>query len=151
MFASNSSFNALSLSLLLMTPAAHAAPPVSQGADWAKVVEALLSVSACQDRLVQANRAKCYRNNSQQACRYLPEGVEKENCILEYSYNRVPQNAGLPSHPPRVMSPFKTDDQSLNNSTAAQAGALPTDSAPDELDSAIKILLQDKARAPVVQ
>ena len=151
MFNTISSFKTLSVSLLLVTSAAHAEPYAPQGPDWARVAQALLSVSACQNRLVEADRAKCYRNNSSQACRYLPEGVEKENCLIEYSYNRVPQKTGMPSHPPLVISPFKSDGQALNNTASVKPTPLPAESAPDELDSKIKFLLHDQGQAPVTR
>ncbi|MCU1753956.1 hypothetical protein [Pseudomonas helleri] len=151
MFNSTSSFKTLSVSFLLMASAAHADPHVAPGADWAKVVQAVLSVSSCQNRLVEADRAKCYKNNSAQACRDIPEGVQKENCIIEYSYNRVPQKTGMPARPPLVISPFKSDGQALNNTASMKATPQPVESAPDELDSTIKFLLHDQEQAPVVR
>lgn len=151
MFNSTSSLKTLSASFLLMASAAHADPHVAPGADWAKVVQAVLSVSSCQNRLVEADRAKCYKNNSAQACSNVPEGVEKENCIIEYSYNRVPQKTGLPARPPLVISPFKSDGQALNNTASVKATPQPAESAPDELDSTIKFLLHDQGQAPVTR
>ena len=151
MFNSTSSLKTLSASFLLMASATHADPHVAPGADWAKVVQAVLSVSSCQNRLVEADRAKCYKNNSAQACSNVPEGVEKENCIIEYSYNRVPQKTGLPARPPLVISPFKSDGQALNNTASVKATPQPVESAPDELDSTIKFLLHDQGQTPVVQ
>lgn len=151
MFDSTSTLKALGASLLLMTGAAQAAPVISQEPDWAVAVQVLLSAGLCQNRLVEADRAKCYRDNSQQACRNATEGVEKENCITEYAYNRVPQKTGMASQKPLVMSPFKTDENQLNNASSAKAGSLPVESAPDELDSKIKFFLHDKEKSSVVQ
>lgn len=151
MFDSTSTLKAFGASLLLMTSVTQAAPVISQEPDWAVAVQVLLSAGLCQNRLIEADRAKCYKDNSHQACRDAPEGVEKENCITEYSYNRVPQKTGLPSQKPLIMSPFKNDQNQLNTTSAAKTVSLPTESVPDELDSKIKLFLHDKEKPSVVQ
>ena len=151
MFDSTSTLKAFGTSLVLMSSVAQAAPVISQEPDWAVAVQVLLSAGLCQNRLVEADRAKCYRDNSHQACRNTPEGVEKENCITEYSYNRVPQKTGRPAQKPMIMSPFKNDENQLNNDSAAVTGSLPAESVPDELDSKIKLFLHDKEKPSVVQ
>jgi len=90
----------------------------SGGTGWGKLAQVLLAVSACQNRLLETERAACFKRNARQACQYAPEGVEKDNCIKEYSgYSKPADNASSkePSptvrsysanQPPKLLQPF---------------------------------------------
>jgi hypothetical protein len=112
----------------------------SGGTGWGKLAQVLLSVSTCQNRLLETERAACFKRNARQACQYAPEGIEKENCIKEYSAYSVPSDTDpsknhsgplqpLTEHVPNIFAPSTKTEKNPHNSKT------------DEFDSRIKDLL----------
>ncbi|NBF04548.1 hypothetical protein GV819_19895 [Pseudomonas sp. Fl5BN2] len=113
----------------------------SGGTGWGKFAQALLAVSTCQDRLLETERAACFKRNARQACQYAPEGIEKDNCVKQYSgYPTRPdpdpskkpsRTAGslTTNHVPGVLAPFIGTEAKSQNSK------------PDEFDSRVRVLL----------
>lgn len=121
----------------------------SGGTGWGKLAQVLLSVSTCQNRLLQTERAACFKRNARQACQYAPEGIEKDNCIKEYSgYSNPADSASskessrtsgsdMANQPPKFLAPV--------TATAAKSQTAHT----DEFDSRIKGLLYAPAPGPL--
>ncbi|UMZ09826.1 MULTISPECIES: hypothetical protein [unclassified Pseudomonas] len=129
--------------LFLLASSSLNADSFSGGTGWGKFVQVLLSVGTCQNQLLEAQRAACFKRNARQACQYAPEGIEKENCIKEYSGYSVTSDKSLSKSSSWSLPPLKGKMNHVSNIPApfTKMKQKPQDSKPDEYDSRIRGLL----------
>ncbi|MGC5702672.1 hypothetical protein J4P02_20935 [Pseudomonas sp. NFXW11] len=121
-------------SCLLMASPANA-DSFAGGEGWGKVVQIMLAVGSCQNRLQASARAACFKRNSQQACQFAAEGMEKENCIKEYSGYSLQAATAHSSRTAGLITPLALQQRA--QPLAPEAKAAPA----DELDSKLQIFL----------